>query len=150
MQTLKICKFEINPDKRYTSTQTTEFACILENRNGADLTFSVRSFPANDEVEYITVQKTIVEHNGQVCESARVVTPKGWFTFYANEWISPGRRVSDMPKEEQERVMKVIARDVEFRKQHPECNNHHSYTECNIDCNGEIAMNNLHQDVSAN
>ena len=133
MQTIKVYKFEINADKRYLPKTTNRYICLLQERKGKDLTFTVHNFPTNEEVNSTTTQATLVEHNGQICESIRLLTPDGWHTFYANEWISRGKSVSELPKEEQEYIMAAVQRDVEFRKKHPKYNNASTITEVTQD-----------------
>ena len=118
MKTIQIRKFEVNPQNHYYTYPSSWFVFVTE-RNGKDITFAIENARTRDKADSTAVQAKIVEHNGKVCESARILAPDGWRTIYADEAIC-GRRLSELPKEKRESIEKAIALDVEFRKKHPE------------------------------
>ena len=52
---------------------------------------------------------------------------RGWITFYASNSII-GRSKYELSKEEQEKMLAIIHRDIKFREKHPEYDNHQTVT----------------------
>lgn len=117
MVTVKIEKFA--PERRYTAETSFCWFELIE-REGKELTFKVTPANRSSASEIVKATAVVTSYKNKFFEEARVSNREGSHTINACTWVSRGRRVSEMSKEDAERVMTAIREDVERRKRNGE------------------------------